>query len=254
MPIRPALRFVRAPYFATAHISVWSDENVIVIDRLTGLICKYHRQIRVALSPKHLPDVMDCIAHFNYFLKHANEEENNTLVGQFALEMHRLMGNTQRKPDPGQDGNMLKNGEARFAPEAGAKYGFTIYNTSRAYLFPYRVYFDSHKYTIQLIYAPEGPTVQAPLKSGQSLMFTFPEDLREGSKSSSGFLKLLVAVEYINLEWIQQTLSSFDSSFSGASEWTRTVEKLLEVKKLHELKKLRELTWDALTVTLTMVI
>jgi hypothetical protein len=153
MPTKRVLRFVRAPYLAEAHISVRSDGNVIVIDRLTGLMNKYHRKIRVALSAEHLPDVMDCIAHFNYFLKHANEAENNTLRGQFALKMHRLLGEyPQREPDLriGQDGNMLKNGEARFAPEAGAKYGFTIYNASRADLFPYLVYFDSHKYTIQV--------------------------------------------------------------------------------------------------------
>ncbi|KAJ7832375.1 hypothetical protein B0H13DRAFT_2289095 [Mycena leptocephala] len=155
-----------------------------VIDRLTGLMNKYHRKIRVALSAEHLPDVMDCIAHFNYFLKHANEAENNTLRAQTGSGI-------------GQDGNMLKNGEARFAPEAGAKYGFTIYNASRADLFPYLVYFDSHKYTIQLIYAPEGPTAQAPLKSGQSLTvgigstpafeFTLPEDLhREGGSQAAG--------------------------------------------------------------------
>jgi hypothetical protein len=74
--------------------------------------------------------------------------------------------------------------------------------------------------------------------------FTFPEDLhREGAKSSSGFLKLLVAIEYVNLEWIEQKSSPFDSSFMSprAPGLSRTVERMPEV------------TWDALTVTLTMV-
>jgi hypothetical protein len=49
---------------------------------------------------------------------------------------------------------MVENGEARFASEVGAKYGFTIRNTSSEDLFPYLFYFDPDAYTIQVRKVP----------------------------------------------------------------------------------------------------
>jgi hypothetical protein len=103
------------------------------------------------------------------------------------------------------------------------------------------------------MYAPEGPNVEAPLRIGGEVTlgiggepafeFTLPKDLPKGVNSSTGFLKLFVANRYIDLEWIEQNLSPFDSTFMGSRSPVLKTEVL----------PTDEPTWDALTVTLTMV-
>jgi hypothetical protein len=68
----------------------------------------------------------------------------------------------------------------------------------------------------------------------------FEFTLSAGQEESSGFLKLFVAREFIDLKWIKQGMSPFHPQFVGTGR--------LEMK--HE--RLNYLTWDALTVTLTM--
>jgi hypothetical protein len=157
------LKYVQAASLEQAHIALRSDGDEIVIESQTGTMHKCQSETRFSLhhDPTHLPVAMDGIAHFNYFLERSNAAEQNTLRGQFALEINRLLGDyPQRKPDPrtGQDGNMVENGEARFASEVGAKYGFTIRNTSSEDLFPYLFYFDPDAYTIQVRKVPSSET------------------------------------------------------------------------------------------------
>jgi hypothetical protein len=93
---------------------------------------------------------------------------------------------------------------------------------------------------------PEGSHVEAPLPSKKRLTLgmggerAFEFTLLEGQKESSGFLKLFVAREFVDLEWIKQRMSPFHPEFVGTGRLGMNYEKLIYS------------TWDALTVTLTM--
>ncbi|KAJ6548814.1 hypothetical protein B0H19DRAFT_1162092 [Mycena capillaripes] len=158
--------------------------------------------------------------------------------------MHRLRGeHTQRTLDQnvGHQGNMIMDGTVRFTSEAGAKYGFTIRNTSPKALFPFLFYFDPDEYTIQEWYSPgrwlkSGET--ATIGSGAEQAFEFA--LLPGQHDSSGFLKLLMASDYVYPHWEQK--SPFDEAFKPAE--------LMTVREL--LDRFKAIEWDALTVMLTM--
>ena len=70
----------------------------------------------------------------------------------------------------------------------------------------------------------------------------FEYTLEDGQVSSSGFLKLFVTREFVDLDWIKQTIEPFDLKFKG------TGRKLVMTKE--NFNKMA--TWDALTVMLTM--
>lgn len=146
---RRTRKFAQALSIENAHIIVNSDEDEIIIESQRGTMYKCQTEVHIPLNghPAHLPDGMDGIAHFNYFLEHSNEVEGHPLKGQFAFEMHRLQGDYPHRK-PGR--NMVKDGEVRFASNPHAKYGFTIRNTSPVNLFPYLFYFDPDKFTIQV--------------------------------------------------------------------------------------------------------
>ncbi|KAJ7937932.1 hypothetical protein B0H13DRAFT_1852220 [Mycena leptocephala] len=208
MRTRRALKFVQAASLDQAHIVLRSDGNDIVVEQRTSTMLKCQRETRFALkgNPAHLPDAMDGIAHFNYFLDRSNEAI--TLNGQFALEMHRLKGEYPNRETDST--NMVKDGEVRFASKAGAKYGFIICNMSAEDLFPYLFYFDPEEYTIQCFYKPAGAHGRAPLPTNGTLTIgmdserAFEFTLPPGEESSSGFFKLFV-----------QELSPFDPQFNG---------------------------------------
>ncbi|KAJ7896200.1 caspase domain-containing protein [Mycena leptocephala] len=197
---RPTSTFAEAPSLEEAHIVVRTDGDEIVIQpqMITMRTCQPETRFALLRNPEHLPDAIDGIAHFIYFLDHTNASD--ALKGKFALEMHRLRGDyPQRAPDPrvGQDGNMIEDGEARFASEKGAKYGFTIRNTSSQDLFPYLFYFDPEAYTIHAPLLHES-TVTIGMGSEPAFEFT----LSLGEESSAGLLKVFVTSVYVDLGWI----------------------------------------------------
>ncbi|KAJ7350087.1 hypothetical protein DFH08DRAFT_863521 [Mycena albidolilacea] len=165
-------------------------------------------------------------------------------------EMHRLLGDfPYHMPDStvGHEGNMVKDGAVLFASEQGAKYGFTIRNSSAEDLFPYLFYFDPDDDSIQIWYSPN-PRGSVPplLKSGGTATvgmgtdraFEFKLDPHLGQSQSSGFLKLFVTTEDTReVTSIQQT-SPFEQGFPTN---VRMIQSLSRVSK-----------WDALTVALTM--
>ena len=70
----------------------------------------------------------------------------------------------------------------------------------------------------------------------------FEYTLEDGQVSSSGFLKLFVTKDYIDLGWMQQELSPFDQRFEGTGR----------LRMLDEPLNLLSTRWDALTVKLTI--
>ncbi|KAJ7656494.1 hypothetical protein DFH06DRAFT_472356 [Mycena polygramma] len=243
-------RFIRSQTLEEAHIVVRSDGDEIVIEPRNGTMRKARTRFKLPGNPEHFSNIFDGVAHFNYFLERRNEA--NPLEG-FMLEMHRLSGDhPHRKPDlsVGQQGNMVMDGEVRFAPDANAKYGFTIRNTSPEDLYLYLICFDPETYTIKHWYSPAGAGAEPPLLSegrvqigmGRARPFEFA--LPPGKASRSWLLKLFVANDYIDLGWIQQDLSPFDELFKG----TRRLRELYESLDLDRVP----FRWDALTVTLTM--
>ncbi|KAJ7772870.1 caspase domain-containing protein [Mycena maculata] len=267
-PTTPTLspsKFMRASSLEQAHIIVQSDGDARVIEPLRVAMRKYQIETHVALkgNPARLSDVIGGVTHFNYFLDRANEVSN--LKGKFTLAVHRLLGNyPQRTPDPrvGNDGDMVMDGAVRFTSEAGAKYGFTIRNTSNRDLFPHLFYFDPETYTIQHWYSPGGPYVKSPLPRnggtvtiGMGSEHAFEFILSPGRVSRFGFLKLFVATCYIDLGWIQQELSPFDPRFEGAGR-LRMSQRFKDTTRLpmtrEQFDPMLTWNWDALTVTLTM--
>jgi hypothetical protein len=99
----------------------------------------------------NLPNIMDAVAHFNYFLENQPEESPGLDV---SLEMYRLIGEKpNRKPDPQFPNMVRKKGSryvAEFNSEDGAMYGFIIRNKSEVDVYPYLFFFDPEEYTIRV--------------------------------------------------------------------------------------------------------
>ncbi|KAJ7289165.1 caspase domain-containing protein [Mycena rebaudengoi] len=240
-------KFVRAAAANNADIVLRAEGGDIVIEHRTSAFTETGRETRVPRSRlgsiAHLPKVLDGIAHFNYFLE---RHHGSAPLEGVALEMYRLAGEWPGyKPDT-TIGNMVKLDEARFTLESGAKYGFIFRNNTADDLFPYLFYFDPEDYTITPWYVPENPTARAPLHSRggtvtkgmggeRALQFSLPEN----TTSSSGFLKLFVSTDHLNLGWIKQQTSPLDPTFEGTGRLT--VEPFVGIAK-----------WDALLVLLTM--
>jgi hypothetical protein len=127
---------------------VRSDGDEIVIEARMSTVLAGQRKPRFALGdPAHLPHAIDGVAHFSYFLGHADDSDGLECV---TLKMHRLLGEYPFcRPDQ-QDKNMIKDGEVRLKSEVGAQYGFTICSTFDEGLFPYLFYFNPETYTIQV--------------------------------------------------------------------------------------------------------
>ncbi|KAJ6614145.1 caspase domain-containing protein [Mycena sp. CBHHK59/15] len=240
-------KFVRASTLEGADVALRSSGDEVVIERLTSTVMQCARETRLTLggNAAHLHNVLDGIGHFNYFLDRHN---GSAPLEGFTLEMHRLMGEyPARKPDP-RVGNMIKEHEVKFRSEPDAKYGFTIRNDSAEDLFPYLFYFDPVKYTIQSWHSPAGAHVRAPLRaSGGTVTIgmggerAFEFSLGPHETSSSGFIKVFVTTEFIDLGWIEQEMSPFDPKFEGTGRLEMRREPFVKVP-----------TWDALHVVLTM--
>ncbi|KAJ7919367.1 caspase domain-containing protein [Mycena leptocephala] len=244
-PMRPP-NFVPAPSLEEAHIFVRCDGDELIIEPRTSTVLAGQRKPRFALgSLAHLPHAIDGVAHFNYFLDCANPKETERLEG-VELQMHRLLG---EYPFCGPDGNMIKDGKVQFTLKDGAKYGFTIRNTSNVDLFPYLFYFDLETYTIKSWYSPAGARVEPPLRNGGMVTIgmgserAFDFTLSPGELSSCGFLKLFVTSDYIDLGWIQQELSPFDPRFVGTGRLRMSHEPL-------DLRTRSDAIWDVQMVTL----
>ncbi|KAJ7828863.1 caspase domain-containing protein [Mycena leptocephala] len=236
--VRPP-NFAPAPSPEEAHIVVRSDDDEIVIEPCTSTVLAGQPKPRFALGdPAHLPHAIDGVAHFRYFLDCANEADRLEGV---ELEMHRLRGEYPCCTPDLHVGNMIKDDAVQLTSEVGVRYGFRIHNVSDEDLFPYLFYFDPETYMIQNWYSPAAAGVESPLPSGGMVTIgmgsecAFEFTLSSGELSSCGFLKLFVTSDYVDLGWIQQELSPFDSRFVGTER----------LRISHEPLDLRTTRWDA---------
>ncbi|KAJ6458685.1 hypothetical protein DFH09DRAFT_1115372 [Mycena vulgaris] len=211
---------------------------------ITIIECGCETRLTLKENNAHLPAVVDGIAHFYYFLE--RHHGSAPLVG-VGLEMHRLLGEHPRRTQDlsvGDNGNMIVQHQARFSFDAEAKYGFTIRNTSEEDLFPYLFYFDPVNYTIDCWYSPDrrhepplyrrSGTVTIGMGNERAFEFALPSH----SEQSSGFLKMFVSTQHLDLEWIQQRISPFDPTFEGTGRlepiiFFRTPLVLASLKKPH---------------------
>ncbi|KAJ7278318.1 caspase domain-containing protein [Mycena rebaudengoi] len=239
--------YVEAGSRETAQISLRRHGGDIALEWLKGLLRARETLFAPVKNcrPLHLPSVLDGIAHFHYFL----ECDNGSALPGFSLEMHRLKGGyPTREPDRsfGNDGNLVAFNEVHLRQEKGARYGFTMRNTSPYDLFPYLFYFNPHNYTVKCWYMPQSAHDQPPLHSsgtatvGMGGEGAFSFMLPVGKTSSAGFIKMFVSTVYIDLTWIEQKISPFDPRFCGTG-------RLVMFREL-----LHYSDWNALCVVLTM--
>ncbi|KAJ7900848.1 hypothetical protein B0H13DRAFT_1883251 [Mycena leptocephala] len=212
------------------------------LDNLCDSVCnKYTDDAR-------LPVIHEAITQFNHILGLHNQSRPLTGI---TLDMHYVVGEHPRRKLDRRVGNANLDDTYRkghFRSQAGVKYGFAIRNESTKELFPYLLYFDLEKYTIDSWYTAPSTHGRPPLRSeggivpiGLGSERTFDFAPLEGEISTSGFLKLFVSTEYLDLEWMKQSVSPFDPGFKALP---------VSLDVIHE--KLASIEWDSLTVVLTM--
>ncbi|KAJ7501592.1 caspase domain-containing protein [Mycena galericulata] len=211
-------RFVEAP-FAKADIALYSAGNNLIIRQLK-LDGVEDARIPLRGNQRNLPNIVDAIAHFNYFLHRENDDASRRIPGGALLEMYRLIGNIpERRPDD-RFPNLVCQEESRYVTrlisEEAALYGFKIRNNSGEDLYPYLFYFDPEHYTIFSVYSHVSGTPpvrkgggEFPIGMGGEKGWEFL--LSQNQVSSSGYLKLFVSTTPLNLELICR-LKPVDSS------------------------------------------
>ncbi|KAJ7928273.1 caspase domain-containing protein [Mycena leptocephala] len=118
----------------------------------------------------------------------------------------------------------------------GVMYGLTICNNTSGKLdnnnkdfgtgqplFPYIFYFHPVEYTIKNWHIPEGARDEPPLDRGKELnvgmggepafYFTLPQNTLPPTTLSTEFIKLFVATESLDLNWIEQSKSPLSTDF-----------------------------------------
>ncbi|KAJ7890389.1 hypothetical protein B0H13DRAFT_1887582 [Mycena leptocephala] len=221
-------------------------DGVFVVQWLRGLIKDRTPEAAAthfSLNPEkyhRLPDILDSIAHFNYFLQlHGSEP-----IPKVTLEMHTLEGPFENR----QVSNDIFHDNVAEVKE-GKKYGFTICNGSPHALFVYLFYFDPDQCTIQAWHISEAPLpashdgIQAtrlPIGYGFGVR-AFVFDLPEGKTADGGLIKVFVSTEYLDMSWIEQ-MSPFNSSARPSAGRLVAGREKIETRQV----------WDALDAVITM--
>ncbi|KAJ7270396.1 hypothetical protein C8J57DRAFT_1227042 [Mycena rebaudengoi] len=194
--------------------SVVGLDDEVVVQRMTSTVMEAGQQRRFRLHQKlnRLPEIFHGISTFNYFL------ENNLdgdWLSRITISIH-LHG----------PGDFSVNGkQINLSAEPGSTYSFSIHNESKHDLFPYLFYFDPYMYSIEKLYMPAPvQDLIPPLKAlGGSMSVRRSRDQGfDLNPRPIGFLKLFVAKEPLDLDWIPQ-ISPFDLRFKANEGGFRAV-------------------------------
>ncbi|KAJ6459838.1 caspase domain-containing protein [Mycena sanguinolenta] len=234
--------FVQVNSSGAADVKLTQGEgNSLVIERLNDVFKENSLPItEFSLRPEEysrLPIIMDSIAHFNYFLHRRNGGDP---ILDVRLEMHDLRN---------VSADLFSNRVAQVKHNEATEYCFTIRNASRHALFAYLFFFDPAEYTIEAWYTPptthvllpaslHGETTKLPIGhgyGGNSFEFGLPE----GKDIDTGFLKLFVSTEYLDMKWIAQN-SPFHPDFNSSGRFI--------VKRTTEARHV----WDAFRYVITL--
>ncbi|KAJ6480809.1 caspase domain-containing protein [Mycena vitilis] len=192
-----------------------ASEEEFCLTRLDTKIPRYVApDVHLAVPDTNLPCVLDAVAHFNYFLGKHNGHD--PFAGEVELEMYSLRGEYGARVPNLDVGNLVVDNEVRFRVEG--KYGLAICNYSQHALFPYLLYFDPATYSIDAWYVPESRAMAAPLPPAKSPTeptritvgygaeggYAFEFFMPEGLTSDSGFLKLFLSTEFLDLKRVEQ--------------------------------------------------
>ncbi|KIM75897.1 hypothetical protein PILCRDRAFT_13260 [Piloderma croceum F 1598] len=239
--------------------------KLLQFKRLDPLMSKYAQLLSGISSEPSLSDILQGVSHFNFHLFRYNSAR--PLQPYVKVTLRRL---TQSNPDqileePIYTPDGLVNiplvldhsNEVVASSEATADvdclfYGLTVKNQFPCGLFPYLFYFDASDYSIQPLYHPPCPTMEAPLASARAI--TRPSELKvgygeanveaikfslaDGKSEDVGFVKLFVSSTYVDMTSLKK-----DPLLSGAH--TRG--------GVTMIKPPRTEIWDAWTYVIKMV-
>ncbi|KAJ7890388.1 hypothetical protein B0H13DRAFT_2341019 [Mycena leptocephala] len=223
----------------------WDPEGVFVVEWLRGMIKDHTPEsaaIQFSLNPDKFhwfPDILDSITQFNYFL-HLHGREPIPKVG---LEMHTLEGPFENRK---VSGDIFSNKVAEV--KDGEKYGFTMCNGSPYALFVSLLYFDPERCSIQAWYSSKTPlpaspdgveATRLPIGYGPGVR-AFEFKLSPGKTVDSGFLKLFVSTEQLDVDWIEQ-MSPFNRDVQPSAG---------RLAGAHEMEGMQ--VWDVIDAVITM--
>jgi len=222
-----------------------ATKKLVIENALISEYANVTTQFDLANKLDRFPYILDAIAHFNYHLaRHCSDDPFEQRV---SLELFNLKRHARDWAPDEEVGNLLINNEASLLLNGEARYGLSITNRSKHDLFPYLFYFDPSDYSISVFFVPPLSTGTAPLHrqqgsdptrvtigfgtdGGDPLAFT----LKPGEPSKTGFFKLFVFSEYIEMDWLGQK-SAFEGLDRRKSRWVST----------------GVATWDAWVATVT---
>ncbi|KAJ7772891.1 caspase domain-containing protein [Mycena maculata] len=223
LPIRRKFVPIDSRWDADIQLRRISEEQ-FSIERFKDII-KDHASVTTIFSVKpdkysRFPMILDAIAHFHFFLY---QHHGGQPIPGITLEMHTLTGPFPVR-EPSADIFVNKIAEVKY--NKTRRYGFTLCNRSHYDLFPYLFFFDPEQYAIDVWYSPPSRAMLPPLiasRDGTTATrlpigyggggYAFEFDLPEGKAVDTGFLKVFVSTEYLDMDWVTQK-SPFDPDFA----------------------------------------
>ncbi|KAH6911921.1 hypothetical protein BKA70DRAFT_1098366, partial [Coprinopsis sp. MPI-PUGE-AT-0042] len=188
-----------------------------------------HRSAPRVLEPSE--DILIILQHLAFYyhrLRHEHTQQpyiNNTpsrpqtrtsLISMFDMEVYELGGPNDNMLEPTSSNlNVEGRGVCIFVGEGSQTLGFRITNDSGFGVFPYLFYFNSYEISIQSFFKPVvsgNQSVAHPLKANGCLAVGWgagggdAQDLTldSGTYVESGFLKLYVTGQDVDLDFIEQ--------------------------------------------------
>ncbi|KIM75324.1 hypothetical protein PILCRDRAFT_13733 [Piloderma croceum F 1598] len=208
-----------------------TGEGTLQFERLDPLMSKYAPVLCNISTEPSLSKILQGVSHFNFHIYRCNSKE--PLQPHVKVILHRL---TQSNPNQvleqpiyAPDGhidiilitereNTVFASSKATADINGPFYRLTVTNESGRDLFPYLFYFDPSDYSIQPLYHPPCPTMEAPLAPvhatnrssklkvgyGEANVEALQFSLANNITKDVGFLKLFMSSTYVDMTGLKQ--------------------------------------------------